>query len=75
MGWIRQHRQHLRRAARLDKAHFDAAVLDLSRQGRVSLHRHDYPASLTPQERDELVTDGAGTYYVGLALRQTGSTP
>jgi hypothetical protein len=62
----------LRRAARLDKAHFDSAVLELSRRGRVSLHRHDYPASLTPEERDELVTDGAGTYYVGLALRQSG---
>jgi hypothetical protein len=65
----------LRRAARLDKAHFDSAVLELSRQGRVSLHRHDYPASLSLEERDELVTDGAGTYYVGLALRQTGGTP
>lgn len=64
----------LRRAAGLDKAPFDAAVLELSRQGRVSLHRHDYPASLTPEERDELVTDGAGTYYVGLALRQSGGT-
>jgi hypothetical protein len=64
----------LRRAAQLDKPRFDAAVLELSRQGRVSLHRHDYPASLTPEERDELVTDGAGTYYVGLALRQTGGT-
>jgi hypothetical protein len=65
----------LRRAAGLGKSAFDSAVLELSRQGRVSLHRHDYPASLTPQERDELVTDGAGTYYVGLALRQTGGTP
>jgi hypothetical protein len=61
----------LRCAAGLDKAHFDSAVLELSRQGRVSLHRHDFPASLSPEERDELVTDGAGTYYVGLALRQS----
>ena len=60
----------LRRAARLDKSEFDRVVLDLARQGRVSLHRHDYVASLSPAERDELVTDGAGTYYVGMALRQ-----
>lgn len=64
----------LRRAAGLDKTRFDTAVLELSRRGHVSLHRHDFPASLTPQERDELVTDGAGTYYVGLALRQSGGT-
>jgi len=60
----------LRRAARLEKGQFDRTVLDLARQGRLSLHYHDYPASLTPAERDELVTDGNGTYYVGIALRQ-----
>lgn len=63
----------LRRAARLDKSQFDRAVLDLARQGRLSLHRHDYAASLGPAERDELVTDGAGTYYVGMALRPSES--
>ncbi len=61
----------LRRHAGLPKAAFDEAVLQLSRQGRVSLHRHDYPASLSPEERDELVTDGLGNYYVGVALRQS----
>ena len=60
----------LRRAAGLEKGRFDRTVLDLARQGRLSLHYHDYPASLTPAERDELVTDGNGTYYVGIALRQ-----
>jgi hypothetical protein len=59
----------LRRVAKLDKPLFDRAVLELARQGRVSLHRHDYATSLTAAERDELVTDGAGTYYVGVALR------
>ena len=59
----------LRRAAQLDKFPFDQAVLELARQGRLSLHRHDYAASLSPAERDDLVTDGAGTYYVGMALR------
>jgi hypothetical protein len=60
----------LRRAARLDKVDFDRAVLELSRNGQLSLHRHDYATSLSPSERDELVTDGAGTYYVGMALRK-----
>jgi len=60
----------LRRAAQLEKASFDRTVLQLAREGRLSLHRHDFAASLTPAERDELVTDGAGTYYIGMALRQ-----
>ncbi len=60
----------LRRAARLDKPHFDRAVLDLARQGRLMLHRHDYASGLSAAERDELVTDGAGTFYVGMALRR-----
>lgn len=60
----------LRRAAQMEKALFDQAVLDLAREGTLSLHYHDYPASLTPTERAELVTDGDGTYFVGVALRQ-----
>ena len=61
--------RELRRAVRLPKPDFDHAVLELARQGQLSLHRHDYATSLTPQERDELVTDGDGTFYVGMALR------
>lgn len=60
----------LRRIAGISKSDFDSMLLELSRQGRVSLHRHDYPASLTTDERNDLVVDGQGTYYVGVALRQ-----
>lgn len=62
--------RELRRAANLVKSQFDAAVLDLARQGRLMLHRHDFAGGLEPAEREELVTDGAGTYYVGVALRR-----
>ena len=62
--------RELRRVAQLDKPDFDRAVLDLARQGRVMLHRHDFAGGLSAAERDELVTDGAGTYYVGMALRR-----
>ena len=62
--------RNLRRAANLEKSEFDRAVLDLARQGRLTLHRHDFATSLTEAERDELVTDGAGTFYVGMALRR-----
>jgi hypothetical protein len=60
----------LRRASGFTKLDFDRAVLSLSRQGRLSLHRHDFASSLTAAEREELVTDGAGNYYVGVAIRQ-----
>ena len=60
---------HLRDAAKLGKSEFDRAVMELARQGRLSLHRHDYVSSLSEQEREKLVSDGNGTYYVGMVLR------
>lgn len=63
--------RELRRVANREKSCFDQAVLTLARKGLLMLHRHDYPSGLSPFERDDLVTDGAGTYYVGMALRRT----
>lgn len=62
--------RELRRVANLEKRPFDLAVLDLARRGKLMLHRHDFASGLSPAERHELVTDGAGTYYVGMALRR-----
>lgn len=50
------------------KVEFDQTVLQLARQGRVVLHRHDYPSSLSPTEQAELVNDEHGNYYIGIAL-------
>jgi hypothetical protein len=63
----------LRRVAQLEKSQFDAAVLALARRERVSLHRHDFAANLSENELSELVTDGTGRYYIGMALRVGGS--
>lgn len=52
-----------------DKASFDRTVLNLAESYRVSLHRHNFPASLSQEERAELVADGLGNYYIGIALR------
>ncbi len=52
-----------------DKAGFDRTVLSLAENYRVSLQRHNFPASLNEQERAELVADGLGNYYIGIALR------
>jgi hypothetical protein len=51
------------------KASFDAAVLALYQQRRVYLDRHDFPQGLDQAERDELVTDGSGNYFVVIGLR------
>ncbi len=59
----------LRTAAKIPKAEFDTLVLQLSRQGKIALHEHDFVGSLSAEKRDELVTDGHGNYYVGMALR------
>ncbi len=52
-----------------DKASFDRTVLGLSEQYRVALQRHNFPASLSGEDRAELVADELGNYYVGIALR------
>ena len=52
-----------------DKASFDRTVLGLSEQYRVALQRHNFPASLSGEDRAELVADDLGNYYMGIALR------
>ena len=52
-----------------DKASFDRTVLGLSEQYRVALQRHNFPASLSGEDRAELVADELGNYYVGISLR------
>lgn len=66
---------------RCGKAEFDRVCLHLARAGVLSLHRHDYVASLTADELAELVHSPAedswsterfpGAYFVGVALRQS----
>lgn len=51
---------------------FDRAVLSLYEARRVYLDRHDRPSILSASEREELVSDGAGTYYTGITLRGDG---
>ena len=54
----------------VSKSAFDRAVLRLADEGKVALHRHDFPTGLSIEERSELVSDGTGDLYVGIALRQ-----
>jgi hypothetical protein len=63
--------RELRARLRLDKQRFDRVSLELSREGVVTLHHHDFPTSLSPAERADLVEDERGTQYVGIALRRS----
>ena len=60
----------LRARLKLSKDEFDSAALALSREGVISLHHHDHPASLSDLEREQLVRDARGTHYIGIALRR-----
>ena len=64
---IRRLRQHPR-LAQAPKASFDAALFQLARQRRVALHRHDFPAELSPEERLLMAEDPHGNVYVGVVL-------
>ena len=63
--------RELRRSVGLAKSLFDKAVLSLALQGKVALHHHDFPSSLSPKEREELVRDEQGTYYVGIVPKES----
>ena len=60
-----------RRAAlqALGKDEFDRAALELLDQGRVYMAPHDHPTGLAAQEREGLVKDGRGNFYVSISSR------
>jgi hypothetical protein len=63
--------RELRRSMNLPRKDFDRAVLSLASQGKVALHHHDFPTSLSQAEREALVQDERGTYYVGIVPKET----
>jgi len=62
--------RELRRSLNLEKGVFDRAVLSLALRGNVALHHHDFPSSLNTAEREELVRDEQGTYYIGIVPKE-----
>ncbi len=55
----------------LDKASFDAEMTRLNEQGRIALHRHDHPSSLTQSQRDSMVKIG-NDYFTAATFREGG---
>ena len=62
--------RELRRDSGLSRKDFDGAVFSLAHRGRVILHQHDFPASLDPAEREQLLRDERGTYDVGIVPKE-----
>ncbi|WP_437810650.1 hypothetical protein [Sorangium sp. So ce1078] len=60
----------VRAALPLDKGRFDRAALRLAAGGALVLQHHDYPASLSAEERAALVVDDHGTHYARVAPRR-----
>ncbi|MCP4345097.1 MAG: hypothetical protein GY795_06170 [Desulfobacterales bacterium] len=59
----------LRIALDLPKQVFDQAILNLASQEKIFLHRHVHPGRMSQEERNQMVADGQGDYYMGVVLR------
>ena len=53
----------------IPKRELDAALLNLQETRRVILHRHSNPHGLSASERETLIEDQAGNFYVGACWR------
>ncbi len=70
--------REVRAEAKLTKDAFDRGALALMKERRIVLHHHDFPASLTQAERDQMVRQQVGTgvtYYLGIARVREQSGP
>jgi hypothetical protein len=54
----------------LEKPELDRVMLELAKEGVVTLHQHDFPSSLSDSERALLVVDSRGNHFIGIALRR-----
>jgi hypothetical protein len=52
-----------------DKVTFDRLLLGLFAQGKIQLQSHPVPAQINPQERELMIPDGHGSYYMATGLR------
>jgi len=60
----------IRRELGLEKAVFDAAVVELLRERKVYCAPHDHPHRLSAEERAELVEGDRGTFYCSISDRR-----
>ena len=58
----------VRKRLGVSKELFDQSVVELANSGNIYLHRHTFPGGLSQQERDYLVDDHRGGFFVGAVL-------
>lgn len=61
----------LRSSMDLPKDVFDEVIWELFYQEKIYLHRHAHPSRLDESEREKLIKDDNGNYYVGIVLRKS----
>lgn len=67
--------REVRARAALPKVVFDVLAVNFASKHLITLHHHDFPTSLSAAERAQLIEDGKGTFYIGIALRRPESAP
>ncbi len=67
--------REVRARAGLPKAVFDGIALNFASKQLVTLHHHDFPESLSATDRAQLISDGKGTFYIGIAPRRSETAP
>lgn len=60
--------RNVRRTLDLEKGVFDRTIIDLAKKGRIVLHQHSFPQGLSEEERNALVEDHRGHWYVGAVI-------
>ncbi len=60
----------LRKAVNLPKEDFDRALLHLARTGKIFLDKHAHPAQMTPEEKEEMLSDSHGNWFVAALIRK-----
>lgn len=53
-----------------DKAAFDRVVLGLLARGKIQLQSHAVPGQLGSEEREQMIPDGQGSFYMAIGLRR-----
>jgi hypothetical protein len=53
-----------------DKPGFDRSLLGLLATGQIQLQAHPVPSQLSAEEKEAMVPDGRGSYYMAAGLRQ-----
>ncbi|MBA4394293.1 MAG: hypothetical protein C0407_12150 [Desulfobacca sp.] len=62
--------RNVRRALDLEKGLFDLTIIGLAKKGRIVLHQHSFPRGLAEEERNALVDDQKGHWYVGAVIME-----